>query len=103
MEKSLLPYVWHTTAAVAVAVPALSPVRGARAMLGALLAAAGAALESVAQRLAQADARAAEREALAVREGVEALLEFHADAGAPEGALYVDGQLVGYLSGVSRL
>lgn len=29
--------------------------------------------------------------------------EFHADGGAPEGALYVDGRLVGYLPGVSRL
>jgi hypothetical protein len=29
--------------------------------------------------------------------------EFHAEAGAPEGALYVDGQLVGWLPGVSRL
>jgi hypothetical protein len=31
------------------------------------------------------------------------LLEFHAEAGAPEGALYVDGQLVGTLPGVTRL
>jgi hypothetical protein len=30
-------------------------------------------------------------------------VEFHADAGAPEGALYVDGQLVGWLDGVKRL
>jgi len=29
--------------------------------------------------------------------------EFHAEAGAPEGALYVDGQLVGRLPGVRRL
>jgi hypothetical protein len=33
----------------------------------------------------------------------EPRLEFHAEAGAPEGALYVDGRLVGWLSGVSRL
>ena len=33
----------------------------------------------------------------------EPVLEFHADAGAPEGALYVDGQLVGHVLGVSRL
>lgn len=32
-----------------------------------------------------------------------ALLEFHAEAGAPEGALYVDGELVGWLPGVNRL
>lgn len=31
------------------------------------------------------------------------VLEFYAEAGAPEGALYVDGQLVGHVSGVSRL
>jgi hypothetical protein len=30
-------------------------------------------------------------------------VEFHAEAGAPEGALYVDGQLVGRLPGVTRL
>lgn len=30
-------------------------------------------------------------------------LEFYADAGAPEGALYVNGDLVGTLPGVSRL
>jgi hypothetical protein len=29
--------------------------------------------------------------------------EFHAEAGAPEGALYVDGELVGWLRGVNRL
>ncbi|RVU43253.1 hypothetical protein [Rubrivivax rivuli] len=34
---------------------------------------------------------------------VEPLLEFHAEAGAPEGALYVNGQLVGHLPGVHRL
>ena len=30
-------------------------------------------------------------------------VEFHAEAGALEGALYVDGQFVGLLPGVSRL
>ncbi len=30
-------------------------------------------------------------------------LEFYTEAGAPEGALYIDGQLVGWLSGVKRL
>jgi len=30
-------------------------------------------------------------------------LEFYAEAGAPEGALYADGQRVGTLPGVSRL
>jgi len=32
-----------------------------------------------------------------------AVLEFYADAGAPEGALYLDGELVGLLDGVTRL
>jgi hypothetical protein len=30
-------------------------------------------------------------------------LEFYAEAGAPEGALYLDGDLVGYLPGITRL
>jgi len=29
--------------------------------------------------------------------------EFYAQAGAPEGALYVDGKLIGFLPGVQRL
>jgi len=35
-----------------------------------------------------------------------AVVEFHPmyrEAGAPEGALYVDGELVGYVRGVTRL
>lgn len=30
-------------------------------------------------------------------------LEFYAEAGAPEGALYVDGEYVGHVPGVTRL
>jgi hypothetical protein len=30
-------------------------------------------------------------------------LEFYAEAGAPEGALYLDGHLIGHLPGVRRL
>jgi hypothetical protein len=37
------------------------------------------------------------------RTPAELVLEFYAEAGAPEGALYVDGHLVGYLPGVKRL
>ena len=33
----------------------------------------------------------------------EPVLEFYAEAGAPEGALYLDGELVGRVEGVSRL
>jgi hypothetical protein len=31
------------------------------------------------------------------------MFEFHAEAGAPEGALYLDGELVARLPGVTRL
>ena len=31
------------------------------------------------------------------------VFEFYAEAGAPEGALYIDGELVGHLPGVLRL
>lgn len=42
---------------------------------------------------------------LAVERGPahEPVLEFYAEAGAPEGALYVDGRRVGVLPGVTRL
>ena len=33
----------------------------------------------------------------------EPQFEFYAEAGAPEGALYLDGKLVGHLPGVTRL
>ena len=33
----------------------------------------------------------------------ELVYEFYAEAGAPEGALYVDGKLIGYVPGVTRL
>ncbi|MEO5698195.1 MAG: hypothetical protein ABIQ60_13790 [Burkholderiaceae bacterium] len=33
----------------------------------------------------------------------DARLEFYAEAGAPEGALYLDGRLVGQIRGVKRL
>lgn len=71
--------------------PANRPVR---AVVAALLRAMGAALDRLAVRLLQVQAR------LPVPEPV---LEFHAEAGAPEGALYVNGQLVGHLPGVTRL
>jgi hypothetical protein len=34
---------------------------------------------------------------------LEPQLEFYAEAGAPEGALYLDGKLVGWVSGITRL
>ena len=33
----------------------------------------------------------------------EMVYEFYAEAGAPEGALYVDGKLIGFVPGVTRL
>jgi hypothetical protein len=71
--------------------------------LARVLAGASGVLERLSQRLAAAEACAAAREALAVHEAVEALLEFHAEAGAPEGALYVNGEFVGFVPGVRRL
>lgn len=38
-----------------------------------------------------------------VRPTSDPVLEFYAEAGAPEGALYVDGQRVAVLPGVTRL
>jgi len=66
----------------------------ARALAAALLRSAGAALDRLALRLAQADPATA---------AAVPVLEFCAEAGAPEGALYVDGRLVGRLEGVRRL
>lgn len=62
-----------------------------------LLRAAGALLEHLAERLA-ADARHA-----SAARAMSTQVEFHAEAGAPEGALYADGVLVGVLPGVTRL
>jgi hypothetical protein len=70
------------------------PGRRGRQAAAALLRAFSATLDQVAQRLLQAEAAPAAK---------ELLLEFHAEAGAPEGALYVNGRLVGHLPGVSRL
>lgn len=58
------------------------------------LLAASAALDRLAHRLAM-PASELDRSLQGV--------EFYAQAGAPEGALYVDGQFVGWLPGVQRL
>lgn len=58
---------------------------------------ASVGLERVARRLAAPVAAAPCFDAGPPR------VEFHAEAGALEGALYVDGQLVALLPGVSRL
>ena len=58
--------------------------------------AAARVLQALAERLAPREPRASAALTLP-------RLEFHADAGAPEGALYVDGVLFGHLPGVQRL
>ena len=68
--------------------------RRARRMLAAALRAASRSLDALALKLAWPEA---------APDLQEAVLEFHADAGAPEGALYVNGQLVGHVLGVQRL
>jgi hypothetical protein len=52
---------------------------------------------------AQMQALAAAEELLAASTQTVEFHCFHRDAGAPEGALYVNGELVGFVSGVSRL
>jgi hypothetical protein len=55
---------------------------------------ASRALDALAERLAPIDSHTAEG---------PGVIEFHAEAGAPEGALYIDGRLVGHVTGVRRL
>jgi len=62
---------------------------------------AASGLRSASAVLAQLSVRLAVPAARKARS--EQRLEFHAEAGAPEGALYVDGKLVGWLPGVRRL
>ncbi len=67
--------------------------RRARTLLATLLRSASRALDTLAARLAL----------VAHAPSTDPMLEYHADAGAPEGALYVNGQLVGHVLGVTRL
>jgi hypothetical protein len=69
-----------------------------RQLAAALLRAASQALSRLADGLLAAPAPAP-----APAPAAEPLLEFHAEAGAPEGALYMDGQFVALLPGVPRL
>ena len=66
----------------------------ARRLIAVGLRNASAALARLSRRLAQPVARAGR---------IDAQLEFYAEAGAPEGALYLDGEFVGWVSGVKRL
>ena len=62
---------------------------------------AAAGLRSVSAKLARLSRRLG-RAGARIRHP-KAQLEFYAEAGAPEGALYLDGKLVGWVSGVTRL
>jgi hypothetical protein len=80
--------------------PAKSPHLGprpaggvARRVVAGLLRSASAVLARMARRLSPPVRRARG----------DARLEFYAEAGAPEGALYLDGEFVGWLPGVARL
>lgn len=65
----------------------------ARVLAAALLASAGALLARLSARLVARPAAPPS----------DPRFEFYAEAGAPEGALYVDGHFVGRLDGVRRL
>ncbi len=71
----------------------LHPPSRTRHRLARALRSAGALLARLARQLQSRHAAAAG----------EPVYEFYAQAGAPEGALYVDGKLVALLPGVSRL
>ena len=62
---------------------------------------AATGLRGAAKFLGRMARRLGKRDRVASR--VNPVFEFYAQAGAPEGALYVDGKLVGHLAGVSRL
>jgi len=75
-------------------------------LLAAVLRSASNMLEGRAQRLAEAAQAEAAAAAEQLLEANVQTVEFHPmyrDGGAPEGALYVNGVLVGVISGVQRL
>lgn len=73
--------------------PVPAEERKARGFIAAVLRALGRALDALAERVALVEEPPI----------TEPVLEYHADAAAPEGALYVNGQLVGRVLGVTRL
>jgi hypothetical protein len=62
-----------------------------------------AALRSASVVLARLSRSLAAAERARRHTPAELVLEFYAEAGAPEGALDLDGKLIGYLPGVKRL
>lgn len=90
---------WTTWSHPAHETPFLSLLKAARRLLVASLLHASSALLHLAVRLQHRAVAPAPTMVVAADEQSE----FHAEAGAPEGALYVDGRLAGWLSGVTRL
>ena len=74
--------------------PQHPPSEAARRLLALGLRRASSALARLSRRVARPASRS---------EVPEPLLEFYAEAGAPEGALYLDGKLVAWVPGVTRL
>jgi hypothetical protein len=74
--------------------PVAAEPRRTRSAAAAVLRAASRMLDALAARMAPVEPPAMP---------FEPMLEYHADAAAPEGALYVNGQLVGRVLGVTRL
>ena len=68
--------------------------RGVRHLAAAALRTAGLSLAALARRVGNVRRS---------RHRMDPVLEFYAEAGAPEGALYVDGRRIGVLPGVTRL
>ena len=77
----------------------------ARPLSSTLLRLLSALLHAASQHAARAAERAAAAAEAAATPAIETVEfhELHRDAGAPEGALYVNGQLVAILPGVTRL
>ena len=69
----------------------------------ALRRAAAVALQRASRSLGSLAARVTQAPARPVASAAAPVLEFYAEAGAPEGALYVDGRLVAHLAGIKRL
>jgi hypothetical protein len=82
---------------------AIPPAEGLRIHLVSALLSMSAALLHLAVRLQHAQAASKAAAAQAPEQAGAPQLEYYAEAGAPEGALYVNGQLAGWISGVSRL
>ena len=74
--------------------PGSPTAQAARRVVAASLRSASATLARWARRLAVPAVQVAP---------ADPRLEFYAEAGAPEGALYLDGHLVGWVQGVRRL